>query len=78
MRLLQCYNGEPDGRLHVLADGEPLLQICTEGINNFSEALRVHSGSEGDGLAFELDLQTGEVRKLWRPATSASKERDPC
>lgn len=76
MRLLQCYNSEPDGRLRILADGEPLLQIGVDGIDNFSEALKAHSSSEGDGEAFELDLQTGEVRKLWRP--SAFKESDSC
>lgn len=76
MRLLQCCNGEPDGRLYIRADDKTLLQICVEGIDNFSEALKTHSGSDGDGIPFELDLQTGEVRKLWWP--SVSKEPDPC
>ena len=47
---LRCFNGESDGRLYVEADYRGMLFVVgVNAIDAFAEALKNHSGSEGDG-----------------------------
>lgn len=46
-------NGEPDGRLYMEQDLKTIV-IPTNCIDSLAEAIRRHSGSEGDGYGWEI------------------------
>ena len=63
---LQVSNVEPDGRMLIESDdiGGLCFQVSTDAIDTLAENIAKHCGSEGDGCPFEIDLATGEVRRL--------------
>jgi hypothetical protein len=62
---LQGANVEPDGALLIESErGAVLLVIPPHCIDSLVEALIKHSGSEGDGRQWEIDLSTGSTRTL--------------